>query len=153
MIRRQKHRFPAGRRLFAAAFSIPFASCLIASLATAQAQTATQSENSAGAALAGASGANVTLDLQVSYAFKAPKLVDPVFAKDSKGVCTQVSATSSESGSIWQKMLWGRTLRAGVNNVFDRYPTYDPAQFNDNYDTSTYSIRNRFLYVGINKKF
>ena len=25
--------------------------------------------------------------------------------------------------------------------------------FNDNYDTSLYSIRNRYYYVGINKKF
>ena len=99
------------------------------------------------------SGAYVTLDLQVSYSFKAPKAVDPVYAKDAKGVRTQVSSTAAVSGSFFQKLLWGTTLRAGVNNVFDRYPPYDAAAFNDNYDTSTYSIRNRFWYIGINKKF
>jgi iron complex outermembrane receptor protein len=99
------------------------------------------------------SGAYVTLDLQVSYSFKAPKAVDPVYAKDAKGVRTQVSSTASVSGNFWQKLLWGTTLRAGVNNVFDKYPPYDAAAFNDNYDTSTYSIRNRFWYIGINKKF
>ena len=97
------------------------------------------------------SGAYTTLDLQVSYAFKKPKAVE-TFAKDSKGVRTQVAATAP-AGNVWQKILWGTTLRAGVNNVFDRYPPYDAGAFNDNYDTSTYSIRNRFWYVGINKKF
>lgn len=98
------------------------------------------------------SGAYVTLDLQVSYAFKKPKSVEPTYAKDGKGVRTQVAA-AAPSGNFWQKLLWGTTIRAGVNNVFDRYPPYDAAAFNDNYDTSTYSIRNRFWYVGMNKKF
>ena len=99
------------------------------------------------------SGAYVTLDLQVSYAFKAPKSVDAVYGKDSKGVRTQVSSSGAVTGNFFQKLLWGTTVRGGVNNVFDKYPPYDAAAFNDNYDTSTYSIRNRFWYVGINKKF
>ena len=99
------------------------------------------------------SGAYVTLDLQASYTFKAPKSVDAVYAKDAKGVRTQVSANSSTNGSFFQRLVWGTTIRAGVNNVFDKYPPYDAAAFNDNYDTSTYSIRNRFYYVGFNKKF
>jgi outer membrane receptor protein involved in Fe transport len=99
------------------------------------------------------SGSYVTLDLQVSYSFKPPKAVDPVYAKDAKGVRTQVAASRAVTGSVWQKLLWGTTIRAGVNNVFDKYPPFDAAAFNDGYDTSTYSIRNRFWYVGINKKF
>ncbi len=99
------------------------------------------------------SGAYVTLDLQLSYSFKKPKSVDPVYAKDAKGVRTQVAASMATTGNIWQKLLWGTTIRAGVNNVFDKYPPYDAGTFNDNYDTSTYTLRNRFWYVGINKKF
>ncbi|OAI42848.1 hypothetical protein AYO41_03435 [Verrucomicrobia bacterium SCGC AG-212-E04] len=99
------------------------------------------------------SGAYVTLDLQLSYSFKPPKSVDPVYAKDAKGVRTQVAASNASTGNFWQKALWGTTIRAGVNNVFDRYPPYDAGAFNDNYDTSTYTLRNRFWYVGINKRF
>ena len=99
------------------------------------------------------SSVDVTVDLQVSYAFRRPKSVDPVYAADAKGVRTQGAASSSAAGNVWQKMLWGTTIRAGVNHGFDKYPPYDPAAFNDNYDTSTYSLRNRFWYVGINKKF
>ena len=99
------------------------------------------------------SGAYVTLDMQASYSFKKPTSVTPAYATDAKGVRQQVAATSAVTGNFWQKLLWGTTIRAGVNNVFDRYPPYDPAAFNDSYDTSTYSIRNRFWYVGINKKF
>ena len=58
-----------------------------------------------------------------------------------------------DNSTIWQRMLWGTTLRIGVNNAFDRNPPSVLGAFNDNYDTSLYSIRNRYWYVGINKKF
>jgi outer membrane receptor protein involved in Fe transport len=41
----------------------------------------------------------------------------------------------------------------GVNNAFDRQPPSVLGAFNDNYDTSNYSIRNRYYYVSLNKKF
>ena len=50
-------------------------------------------------------------------------------------------------------MLWGTKLTVGVNNVFDRYPPTTLGAFNDNYDTSLYSIRNRYWYVSMSKKF
>ena len=59
----------------------------------------------------------------------------------------------ADNSTIWQRMLWGTTLRVGVNNAFDRNPPSVLGAFNDNYDTSLYSIRNRYWYVGINKKF
>jgi hypothetical protein len=40
-----------------------------------------------------------------------------------------------------------------VNNAFDRYPPSVIGAFNDNYDTSLYSIRNRFWYASFTKKF
>ena len=50
-------------------------------------------------------------------------------------------------------MLWGTKLTVGVNNAFDRNPPTVLAAPNDNYDTSLYSIRNRYYYVAFNKKF
>ena len=50
-------------------------------------------------------------------------------------------------------MLWGTTLTVGVNNAFDRQPPSVLGAFNDNYDTSLYSIRNRYWYVSLKKKF
>jgi hypothetical protein len=41
----------------------------------------------------------------------------------------------------------------GLGQAFDRQPPTVPAAFNDNYDTSLYSIRNRFWYVAMSKKF
>ncbi len=41
----------------------------------------------------------------------------------------------------------------GVNNVSDRNPPTVLAGPNDNYDTSLYTIRNRYYYIGLNKKF
>ncbi len=92
----------------------------------------------------------ITLDVQASYEFKKPTNV-ATYSKDGKGVRTQVAQTTG--GSFSQKLLWGTKLKVGVNNVFDTPPPYDPAAFNDNYDTNSFSIRNRYYYVGVNKKF
>jgi outer membrane receptor protein involved in Fe transport len=54
---------------------------------------------------------------------------------------------------LWQRMLWGTKVTAGVVNAFDRQPPTVLGAFNDNYDTSLYSIRNRFWYVALSKKF
>ena len=96
------------------------------------------------------SGAYVTLDLQLSYEFKRPAAA-PGYSKDAKGARTQVAADNS--GTFFQRLMWGTKLRVGVNNIADKEPPFDAGAFNDNYDTNTYSIRNRYYYVGINKKF
>ncbi len=98
----------------------------------------------------------ITLDMQLSYEFVKPA-VEPIipsgkdFSKDGKSMAPAVSGV--ETSSIWQRMLWGTTLRVGVNNAFDRQPPSVLGAFNDNYDTSLYNIRNRYYYIGINKKF
>jgi outer membrane receptor protein involved in Fe transport len=92
----------------------------------------------------------ITLDMQLSYEFVKPAAEpSPPYSKESKNVM-QVGADTS---SIWQRMLWGTKLTVGVNNAFDRNPPTVLGALNDNYDTSNYSIRNRFWYVAISKKF
>ena len=98
----------------------------------------------------------ITLDMQLSYEFVKPEAeviaaTGKDFSKDGKGMAPAVAGV--ETASIWKRMLWGTTLRVGVNNAFDRQPPSVLGAFNDNYDTSLYSIRNRYYYVGINKKF
>jgi iron complex outermembrane receptor protein len=98
----------------------------------------------------------ITLDMQLSYEFRKPE-VAPVmaagkdFSKDGKSMSKEVAGV--EESSIWQRLLWGTTIRVGVNNAFDRNPPSVIGAFNDNYDTSLYTIRNRFWYIGLNKKF
>jgi outer membrane receptor protein involved in Fe transport len=75
----------------------------------------------------------ITLDMQLSYEFKKP--------------------AQSENANFLKRMLEETSLTAGVNNAFDRTPPTVLGAFNDNYDTSLYSIRNRYCYVAINKKF
>jgi outer membrane receptor protein involved in Fe transport len=93
-----------------------------------------------------------TLDLQLSYEFLKPATEAPPTVKDSKD-SKNVVQTAAESSSIWQRILWNTKLTVGVNNVFDRYPPTVLGAFNDNYDTSLYSIRNRYWYVQMSKKF
>jgi iron complex outermembrane receptor protein len=50
-------------------------------------------------------------------------------------------------------MLWGSRLTVGVNNAFDRNPPTVLGAFNDNYDTSLYTIRNRYCYVSLTRRF
>jgi putative intracellular protease/amidase len=61
--------------------------------------------------------------------------------------------TAVAESSFWQRMLWGTKITAGVVNAFDRNPPTVLGAFNDNYDTSLYTIRNRFWYVALSKKF
>jgi iron complex outermembrane receptor protein len=99
-----------------------------------------------------------TLDLQASYEFVRPEMPAPVpgFAKegkDFKSAPSQQVAGAVETGTFWQRMLWGTKVTAGVVNAFDRNPPTVLGAFNDSYDTSLYTIRNRFWYVALNKKF
>jgi iron complex outermembrane recepter protein len=94
----------------------------------------------------------ITLDLQLSYEFVKPAAEPMPAAKDAKDG-KNVMQTAADTSSIWQRILWGTKLTVGVNNAFDRNPPTVLAAFNDNYDTSLYSIRNRFCYIAFTKKF
>jgi outer membrane receptor protein involved in Fe transport len=91
----------------------------------------------------------ITLDLQLSYQFVKPEF-DPS-APDVKGGFT--TNGTRPATSTFQRMLWGTSIRVGVVNAFDRQPPTVLSALNDNYDTSLHSLRNRYYYVGINKKF
>ena len=101
----------------------------------------------------------MTLDLQASYEFVRPPAMEapaPGYAKegkDFKSTQGMQSVAGVETGTFWQRMLWGTKVTAGVVNAFDRNPPTVLGAFNDNYDTSLYSIRNRFYYVALSKKF
>jgi iron complex outermembrane receptor protein len=100
----------------------------------------------------------ITLDLQASYEFVRPPMEAPVpgyskEGKDFKSPLGKQPVTPVAEASIWQRMLWGTKITAGVVNAFDRQPPTVLGAFNDNYDTSLYSIRDRFWYVALSKKF
>jgi iron complex outermembrane receptor protein len=94
----------------------------------------------------------ITLDLQLSYEFVKPPTEPAPYVKESKD-SKNAPVTEAATASIWQRMLWNTKLTVGVNDVFDRYPPSVIGAFNDNYDTSLYSIRNRYWYVSLTKKF
>jgi iron complex outermembrane receptor protein len=94
----------------------------------------------------------ITLDMQLSYEFVKPAVEPAPYVKESKD-SKNVMQTEAASSSIWQRILWGTKLTVGVNNAFDRQPPSVLGAFNDNYDTSLYSIRNRYYYVKLEKKF
>ncbi len=93
----------------------------------------------------------ITLDMQLSYEFVRPEAALP-YSKDAKAGKNMMQPVADTS-SIWQRLLWGTTLTAGVNNAFDRTPPTVLGAPNDNYDTSLHTIRNRFYYVALSKKF
>ncbi|MFN2623770.1 MAG: TonB-dependent receptor domain-containing protein [Chthoniobacterales bacterium] len=94
----------------------------------------------------------ITLDLQLSYEWVKPPTEPAPYVKESKD-SKNAPVTEAATASIWQRMLWGTKLTVGVNDVFDRYPPSVLGAFNDNYDTSLYSIRNRYWYVSLTKRF
>jgi outer membrane receptor protein involved in Fe transport len=85
----------------------------------------------------------ITLDMQLSYEFVKPEMEAAAsgYAKDAKhGKSMPAVAGVENNGTFFQRMLWGTKLRVGVNNAFDRRPPTVLGAFNDNYDTSLYSI-------------
>ena len=69
-----------------------------------------------------------TLDLQASYEFVRPPAMEapaPGYAKegkDFKSTQGMQSVAGVETGTLWQRMLWGTKVTAGVENAFDRNP-------------------------------
>jgi iron complex outermembrane receptor protein len=94
----------------------------------------------------------ITLDLQLSYEFVKPPTEPAPYVKESKD-SKNAPVVEATTASIWQRMLWGTRLTVGCNDVFDRQPPSVLGAFNDNYDTSNYSIRNRYYYISLSKKF
>jgi outer membrane receptor protein involved in Fe transport len=95
----------------------------------------------------------ITLDMQLSYEWKKSTAGPGSEGYLKNGSDFMTAGSDVSSSTSWQRMLWGTRLTVGVNNAFDRNPPTVLGAFNDNYDTSLYSIRNRYYYVALNKKF
>ncbi len=95
--------------------------------------------------------AYLTFDTQVSYTYTAPR------AEAVEGDAKETGKATASMPSLrpWQQWLDQTTIRIGMNNIFDEPPPFNAGAVgrNDNYDTSLYSIRGRYYYIGLNKKF
>jgi iron complex outermembrane receptor protein len=107
----------------------------------------------------------VTLDLLASYIFNlpAPALARvPGLAKDGgknvelrdgkeKNVLPVSTAEYNPCG--WRAWLNGTTLTVGMQNVFDSDPPFVAGAFQNLYDESLATIKGRFWYVQLKKRF
>ena len=106
-----------------------------------------------------------TLDLILNYTFNLPPPAPaevPGFAKDGgKNVRTPdgkekniVPVATAEYGcSNWKWWLNNTTVTLGMQNVFDEDPPFVAGSFENGYDESLATIKGRFWYVGLKKRF
>jgi len=106
----------------------------------------------------------VTLDLIASYTFKLPQLAGdevPGLAKDG-GKNNKVNgkeknvlpiSTAEDNSYGWRAWLNGTTLTFGMQNVFDSDPPFVAGVFENNYDESLATIKGRFWYLQLKKRF
>jgi iron complex outermembrane receptor protein len=106
----------------------------------------------------------ITLDLLASYAFNLPPpgpAEVPGFTKDGgknvnmdgkkKNILPVSTAEYNPCG--WRAWLNGTTITLGMQNVFDQDPPFVAGAFENNYDESIASVRGRFWYVQLRKRF
>jgi len=87
----------------------------------------------------------LTFDVQLSYTYNAPR------AQIDEGNKTEAAMPPLRG---WQQWLDQTTIRIGMNNILDEPPPFNAGAITgDNYDTSLGSIRGRYYYIGLNKKF
>ena len=107
-----------------------------------------------------------TLDLILNYTFNLPPPAPaevPGFAKDGgKNVRSGkdgkeknvVPVSTAEYGcSNWQWWLNNTTVTLGLQNVTDEDPPFVAGSFENGYDESLATIKGRFWYVGLKKRF
>ena len=107
-----------------------------------------------------------TLDLLVNYTFNLPPPAPaevPGFAKDGgKNVRSGkdgkeknvVPVSTAEYGcSNWKWWLNNTTVTLGMQNVLDEDPPFVAGSFENGYDESIATIKGRFWYVGLKKRF
>ena len=106
-----------------------------------------------------------TLDLILNYTFNLPPPAPaevPGFAKDGgktmklndgkeKNVMPVSTAEYSPCG--WRAWLNNTTLTLGLQNVFDEDPPFVAGSFENGYDESIATIKGRFWYVQLKKRF
>src|SRR5438128_4136056 len=106
-----------------------------------------------------------TLDLILNYTFNFPPPAPaevPGFAKDGgKNVRMKdgkeknvVPVSTAEYGcSNWKWWLNNTTVTLGMQNVTDEDPPFVAGNFENGYDESLTTIKGRFWYVGLKKRF
>ena len=106
-----------------------------------------------------------TLDLLLNYTFNLPPPAPaevPGFAKDGgKNVKMKdgkeknvVPVSTAEYGcNNWKWWLNNTTVTLGMQNVFDEDPPFVAGSFENGYDESLTTIKGRFWYVGLKKRF
>jgi outer membrane receptor protein involved in Fe transport len=106
-----------------------------------------------------------TLDLILNYTFNLPPPAPaevPGFAKDGgKNVKAKdgkeknvVPVSTAEYGcSNWKWWLNNTTITLGMQNVTDEDPPFVAGSFENGYDESLATIKGRFWYVGLKKRF
>jgi iron complex outermembrane receptor protein len=106
-----------------------------------------------------------TLDLIASYTFNLPPPAPapvPGFAKDGgknvtikdgkeKNVMPVSTAEYNPCG--WRAWLNNTTITLGMQNVFDEDPSFVAGSFENGYDESLATIKGRFWYVQLKKRF
>jgi iron complex outermembrane receptor protein len=107
----------------------------------------------------------VTLDLILSYTFNLPPPAPangPGFAKDGgknvkmkdgkeKDVVPVSTAEYNPCG--WRGWLNNTTITLGMQNVFDEDPPFVNSAFENGYDESLATIKGRFWYIQLKKRF
>jgi len=106
----------------------------------------------------------ITLDLIASYTFKLPSPLTakvPGLAKDGSKDTNPggkeknaLPVSMGEYNSCgWRSWLNNTTLTLGMQNVFDSDPPFVAGAFENNYDESLATIKGRFWYVQLKKRF
>jgi iron complex outermembrane receptor protein len=121
--------------------------------------------NAFGEILARKVSAWTTLDLILNYTFNLPPPAPaevPGYAKDGgKNVKMKdgkeknvVPVSTAEYGcSNWKWWLNNTTITLGMQNVLDTDPPFVAGNFENGYDESLTTIKGRFWYVGLKKRF
>jgi|GEM_PF-372461 len=106
-----------------------------------------------------------TLDLILNYTFNLPPPAPaevPGFAKDGgKNVASKdgkeknvIPVSTAEYGcNNWKWWLNNTTITLGMQNVTDEDPPFVAGAFENGYDESLTTIKGRFWYVGLKKRF
>jgi len=107
-----------------------------------------------------------TLDLIASYTFNLPPVAPPapvpgfakdggknVKVKDSKEKNVVPVSTAEYNPCGWRAWLNNTTISLGIQNVLDEDPPFAAGSIENGYDESLATIKGRFWYVQLKKRF